>query len=237
MSAQHVRAGERGDERVRRLRDELLRRRELPQLAVHDHADFVCERRSILVVVRDEQGRQPELAQELLELRRAPPLGVRVECRERLVQQQHAGIARERAGERDALALAARELGRPRVARGARSGSARGTRPRAPCRRTRRSRARSCAGRARTPGRRARRAARPACGRGATRRTRRRRRARSARPPAARGPAIARSTDVLPAPDGPTRATVRSTSSASSSSNERRGRVKSAERVARGRSV
>jgi hypothetical protein len=43
---------------------------------------------------------------------------VSVERRERLVEQQHLGFARERARERDALALAAREVARPRVPRG-----------------------------------------------------------------------------------------------------------------------
>ena len=38
-----------------------------------------------------------------------------VERRERLVEQQDLRVARERAGERDALALAARELAGPRV--------------------------------------------------------------------------------------------------------------------------
>ena len=45
-----------------------------------------------------------------------PHLGlrVRVERRERLVEEQHARVARERTGERDALPLAAGELGRLR---------------------------------------------------------------------------------------------------------------------------
>ena len=57
-----------GDEAVGRMGDQLLRRRELPELAVDDHADLVGERGGVLVVVGDEQRRQPELAQELLEL-------------------------------------------------------------------------------------------------------------------------------------------------------------------------
>ena len=154
--------------------------RELAQLAVDDHADAVGERGRVLVVVRDEQRRQAELAQQLLQLAADRDLRVRVERRERLVEQQHAGVARERAGERDALALAAGELGRPRLR------EVRDPEPlevlvdAARARRRRRSGARSCAGRARTPGRRARRDARPACGRRPARsRTRRRRRARS----------------------------------------------------------
>ena len=83
--------------------------------AVDDHADLVGERGRVLVVVRDEQRRQVELVQQLLELPAHRDLRVRVERRERLVEQEHARVARERAGERDALPLAARELGRPRL--------------------------------------------------------------------------------------------------------------------------
>ena len=83
--------------------------------AVDDHADPVGERGRVLVVVRDEQRRQPELAQQLLQLAAHGDLRVRVERRERLVEEQHARVARERAGERDPLALAAGELGRPRL--------------------------------------------------------------------------------------------------------------------------
>ena len=75
-------------------------------------ADQVGERRCVLVVVRDEQRREPELVQQLLELASHRHLRVRVEGRERLVEQQHARVAGKRAGERDPLALTARELGR-----------------------------------------------------------------------------------------------------------------------------
>ena len=198
--------------------------RELAELAVDDHADLVGERRRVLVVVRDEQRRQRELAQQLVQLAADGRLRVRVERGERLVEEQHARVARERARERDALALAAGERRRAARSRGARSEAARGTRRRARCPRTRRSAARSCAGRARTPGRRARRAARPAAGRRRALASNQTSSPSAIRPRCGRtSPAIARSTDVLPAPDGPTSATVRSTSSASSSSNERRG--------------
>ena len=201
-----------------------------------DHADVVCERRGVLEIVRDEDGRQRELDEELLELGAHRSLRVRVERGQRLVEQDRAGPAGERARERNSLTLATRERSPAWRRQGVRYESARETRRRAPCPRTRRSDGRSGAGRARTPGRRARRAARPACGTPCGRcPARRRRRARSARARGRTSPAIARSTDVLPAPDGPTRATVRSTSSASSSSNERRGRVKSALRIAIGK--
>ena len=50
-----------------------------------------------------------QLGEQVLRARRGRRARVRVERRQRLVEQQHAGVARERAGQRDALALAARE--------------------------------------------------------------------------------------------------------------------------------
>jgi hypothetical protein len=60
--------------------------------------------------VRDEQGRQRELAQQRLELEPNGGARVRVQGCERLVEQQDGRVARERAREADALALAPREL-------------------------------------------------------------------------------------------------------------------------------
>src|SRR5581483_6895555 len=77
--------------------------------------DAVCERRRVLEVVRDEDGRQRELGQQLLQLRADAGARVRVERRHRLVEQQDLGIACEGASERDALPLAARELPRTRT--------------------------------------------------------------------------------------------------------------------------
>ena len=154
-----------GDEAVGRTRDHLLRRRELAQRR-RRRSRRPCRRaRRVLVVVRDEQRRQAELAQQLLQLAAHGDLRVRVERRERLVEEQH---ARDRAPAPARARPAGARRRRARSAapwRGARSGSARGTRRPARARRRRRSAARSCAGRARTPGRRARRAARRACGR------------------------------------------------------------------------
>ena len=87
-----------------------------------------------------------------------------VEGAERLVEQQHLGPVDQRPGERDPLPLAAGELGRPAVAvpaepdglQGlpARARDARPGGPSSPSGRTRRWRARPCAGTARSPGRR-----------------------------------------------------------------------------------
>ena len=115
VAAEQVRAGERGDERVGGSVDELARRRELAQLSVDDHADLVGERGGVLEVVGDEDGRQRELVQELLKLGAHRSLRVRVERGQRLVEQDHARAAGERARERDPLTLATRERRRPRV--------------------------------------------------------------------------------------------------------------------------
>ncbi len=108
-AAEHVRPGEAADEGVGRGGDELGRRRELAQPARGDDADPVGERGGILEVVGDEQRGQVEPAEELLELRAHLGLRVRVERRERLVQEEHLRLPRERAREGDALALASRE--------------------------------------------------------------------------------------------------------------------------------
>ena len=70
------------------------------------------ERGRVLEVVRHEQRRDLETGEELLQLESHLDLRVGVESRERLVEQQDLGVARERAGERDALPLAAREAAR-----------------------------------------------------------------------------------------------------------------------------
>ena len=65
--------------------------------------------------MRDDQRRQREPGQQLLQLDPHARLGVGVERGQRLVQKQDAGLPRERARERHALSLAARELTRPRL--------------------------------------------------------------------------------------------------------------------------
>ena len=87
----------------------------LDELAVDEHADAVGERGRVDEVVRDDDRRQAELAQRRAQLAAHRVARVRVERRERLVEQQDARPPRERARERDALPLAARELARARV--------------------------------------------------------------------------------------------------------------------------
>ena len=79
--------------------------------AVHD-ADAVRHAERFVLVVRHEHRRDADGALNLAD--RAPQLlaDLRVERAERLVEQQHARLVRQRARERDALLLAARELAR-----------------------------------------------------------------------------------------------------------------------------
>ena len=90
---------------------------------VHDH-DGVGDVHRLFLVVGHEHGRHVGLvvqpAQPDAQLLADP----RVEGAERLVEQQHLGLDRERPGERHALALAARQLGRVAVGELARSGRA-----------------------------------------------------------------------------------------------------------------
>ena len=115
VAAQQVGSGEGGHERVARLRDELRRRAELAQLALDKHAHGSGERCGVLVVVRDDQRRQVERLQQLLQLEPDRVLRMRVERSQRLVEQQHTRVARERPRQRHPLPLAAGELARPRV--------------------------------------------------------------------------------------------------------------------------
>ena len=104
---------------------------ELPQAAVDEHSDTVGERRRVLEVVRDEEGRQRELAQQIVQLRPHLPARVRIERRHRLVEEEHSRFPRERARERDALALTPRQLGRLRPREMLDAAAARAAGPRA----------------------------------------------------------------------------------------------------------
>ena len=101
------------DRHAGRLAQELGRPGELDETSLVEHGDASSERDGVLERVRDQQRGQPELAQRADELVADHSAGDRVKRGERLVEQQHLRLARERAGERDALALAARELRRP----------------------------------------------------------------------------------------------------------------------------
>ena len=223
-AAKHVGAGEAGDERVSGARDELRRRGDLEQTSVDEDPDAIGERGRVVEVVRHDHRRQRELL-------RGAPLAP---CVRAPAYTRRAPRAARRAGGPPDPSQA---LGRARPAdaprrrspqaghrRDGRSGIGRAARPHERGLRTPRWRGRSGAGRARIPGRRgqlagarAERRFRSTC-RASARRRGARRRCR-----AGASPAIARSTLDLPAPEGPTSATVSEpSSSASESWKERR---------------
>ena len=119
------RADERRHERGRREVVDLRGRADLldPALA-HDH-DPVGQRERLLLVVGDVDRGDPELALDRPDLLAQDDPDLGVERRQRLVEEQDLRLDGERAGERDALLLAARQLPRVAVAAALRGGSAR----------------------------------------------------------------------------------------------------------------
>ncbi len=81
----------------------------LESSGAHD-ADAVGHRQRFFLVVRHEHRRDAELELDAPDLVAQLLAHLRVERRQRLVQQQHARPHRERAGERNALLLAAGQL-------------------------------------------------------------------------------------------------------------------------------
>ena len=113
-----VRPDELGDERGARAVVELGRRRDLLEPAGRHHADPVAERQRLLLVVGHEQRRRADRDLDAADLLAELAADLRVERRERLVEQQHLGLDRERPRQRDALLLAAGQLVRISAALG-----------------------------------------------------------------------------------------------------------------------
>src|SRR5439155_26924448 len=84
--------------------------------APHD-GDVIGDGERLLLVVRDVERGDPELELDAADLLAELHAHLRVERGERLVEKEHARLDRERAGQRDALLHAARELPRVAVAR------------------------------------------------------------------------------------------------------------------------
>ena len=106
------RADEGGDEEVPRVAVDLHRGADLLQLAEPHDRHPVGEHHRLFLVVGDEDGGGLEFALQALDLgsRVHPERGV--EVRQRLVHQQHRGVAHHGAAHRHPLALAAAELRR-----------------------------------------------------------------------------------------------------------------------------
>ena len=231
--------GQGDDEAIGRGAEQLGGRRQLPQRAVDDHRDAVGERGGIGEVVGDQQRRDGEGAQlgRQLVAHDAPRVGI--ERGQRLVEQQDLRLPGQRARQRDPLALAAAEprraLGGQRRDAQARRAASRPSPHRHP--RTPRSRAPSSAGTTRGAAGRSRPTAARAPGRPRARSSARRTTTsppHAIRPRSGRcNPATARSTVVLPAPDGPTSATTSSpTARLSATRMERSSLVMSRSRTA-----
>ena len=125
------RADELGHERRRRVAVDVLRGVDLLEPAGVHHADAVGDRQRLGLVVGDEQRGDPEPLLDAADLAAQLVADARVERRERLVEQQHGRLDRQRAGDRDALLLAAGELVRVAVAGVVRGRPARAARRRA----------------------------------------------------------------------------------------------------------
>ena len=125
---EHVRdADEAGHELRRGPLVDLDRRPHLVDAAVAEDGDAVAHRQRLVLVVRHVDERDADVLLDALQLDLHLLAELEVEGAERLVEQQHARTVDERARERDALALAARELRRL-----ARAELAAGERSRAP---------------------------------------------------------------------------------------------------------
>jgi hypothetical protein len=78
--------------------------------ALHHH-DAVGQRHRLDLVVGHVDGGHRQLMAEVLDLRPGRDAQLGVEVRQRLVHQEHVGLAHDGAGQRHALPLAARQLG------------------------------------------------------------------------------------------------------------------------------
>ena len=110
-------ADEVGDEARARALVDLGRRADLLDPALVHHGDAVAHRQRLFLVVRHEHQRDAEPPLQLLQLELHLLAQLAVERAERLVAQQHARLDHQRARERHALLLAARELAGRRSSR------------------------------------------------------------------------------------------------------------------------
>ena len=104
------RADEGGDEAGARRIVDFARRPDLLDRALVHHDDAVGHRQRFFLIVGDEDRRDAELALQRADFLAQRDADARVEGGQRLVEQQDLRARGERAGERDALLLAARQL-------------------------------------------------------------------------------------------------------------------------------
>ncbi len=92
-----------------------MRRADLLDLAGAQHDDLVGQRHRLDLVVRDVDHRRAELLVQLGDLEPHLDAQLGVEVGERLVEEEHLGLAHDGPADGDALALAAGELLGPAV--------------------------------------------------------------------------------------------------------------------------
>ncbi len=89
---------------------EVVGRIPLQQASLVDDADLIGERERLVLIVRHEQSRHLALRENFAHVLTDALAKIRIEARERLVEQYGLGLRRKRAGERDALLLPPGEL-------------------------------------------------------------------------------------------------------------------------------
>ena len=95
---------------VSRRGEDLARRADLDDAAVHEDGDAVGERHRLFLVVGDVDGGRAERALQLVQAEPGLEAQLGVEVGERLVEQEQLRLADDRPGQRHALLLAAGEL-------------------------------------------------------------------------------------------------------------------------------
>ncbi len=106
ISPEDVGAGECRDHRTGRTAQQLVGRGELHQAAIVDYPHTLSQGGRVVEGVGDQQSGKPELGENVGEHVAHLPARDRVERAERLVEQQHTGLARESACQRHPLTLA-----------------------------------------------------------------------------------------------------------------------------------
>ena len=104
-----------GDEQIHGPLVDVHRRVDLLNDAAIQHDDALPERHRLDLIVRDVDHRRAERAMQPRDLGARRGSQLRIEIRQRLVEQEHLRMTHQRAAERDALALAAGELPRQSV--------------------------------------------------------------------------------------------------------------------------
>ena len=99
-----------GDEPVGRALVHVAGLADLLDASVVEDREPVAQRQRLVLIVGDDDERDADFALDLLEFDLHLLAQLEIQCAERLVEQQHPRASDQRAGQRDALTLAARQL-------------------------------------------------------------------------------------------------------------------------------